>query len=466
MTILAVGLSHKTTPVEFRERLAFDEARLGAALQQLVAQEAVDEAVILSTCNRMEVYVAAKAGPQGAEAVAEFIAGYHGLDGDGRMMLEEHLEVLQSAQAVEHLFKVVSSLESLVLGEAQILGQVREAFMTAQEAGTAGTLLTRLFKQAIEVGREVRSETEIGANSVSVSTAAVNLVNQVFDGVAGLNVMLVGTGQMGRLAAQYLAEKGAGRVLVANRTFAAAQDLAAEIDGKAIPFGSLVDYLSTTDMLISCTAAPGYVIERSMAAAAMKRHRGRPLLMVDIALPRDIDPACGDVRDVFLYDLDDLGLIMDDNLKERENEAAKAEVLVARAVEEFLAWQQENAVVPTIKQMFEKAEGAAAREIDRAAKALATQKGEPLSEEERAVLDAMASSIIKKILHGPTARLRKQAANPDSLRYTEAARFLFGLDTNPMGTAHLCPAHPGQPCSVANGQPCDVTSTRNRCGNA
>jgi glutamyl-tRNA reductase len=224
----------------------------------------------------------------------------------------------------------------------------------------------------------------------------------------------------------------------------------------------MADYLTNTDMLISSTAAPGYVIERNVIARAMRRHRGRPLLMVDIALPRDIDPACGDINDVFLYDLDDLGLIMDDNIKAREGEAAKAGQLVAAAVVEFLAWQQESTVVPTIKQMFEKAENVASKEVDRAAKALAAQKGGPLNEAEAAVLDAMASSIVKKILHGPTARLRKQAAVPGSLRYTEAARFLFGLDTNPQGTGHACPAHPDKPCAVSEGKPCDV-STRSRC---
>jgi glutamyl-tRNA reductase len=463
MTVLVVGVSHKTAPVELREKLAFAPEQLPQALAQLTAAPAIEEAVILSTCNRTEVYVEAQAAPEGFAAVRAFICDYHGLAPDEASTLANHIYTRQSSNAVAHLFKVVSSLDSLVLGEAQILGQVRQAYLTASEAGTCGDVFNHLFKQAIEVGRKVRSSTAIGANSVSVSTAAVNLVGRVFDGVADLCIILVGTGQMGQLTARYLAEKGAGHILVANRTFEGAQALAAEIGGKAIPFEELGSYLRTADMLISSTAAPDYVVGRDLVAGAMRHHRGRPLLLVDIALPRDIDPACADLHDVYLSDLDDLGGIIDDNLKEREGEAVKAEELVDQAVSEFQSWKQQSAVVPTIKQMFIKAEAVAGRERDRAVKALTAQRGAELSAEELKVLDAMANSIASKILHGPTARLRKQAGNPEGLRYTESARFLFGLDTNPSGKAHPCIQHPQQTCGVAQGQLC-IAAPGTGCG--
>ncbi|MDR0888317.1 MAG: glutamyl-tRNA reductase [Coriobacteriales bacterium] len=460
--IIFAGVNHKTAHVKLRERLAFAEGTVPDALRHLMSYDDVNEAVILSTCNRVEIYADVKTGPEGMKQLTEFLKEWHGLDDELQRAMREHLICMQGKQAVTHLFEVVCSLDSMVLGEAQILGQVRQAFMDAQQAHTTGTVLTRLFKQALELGKQVRAQTEIGAKSLSVSTAAVSLVERVFDDIKNLSVVLLGTGQMGKLAATYLMEKGVSHLSIASRTFAHAQELADAIGGEAVDISELEEHIAASDVLLSCTSAKEYVIKRDVISRVRRARRGRPLLLMDIALPRDIDPACGDIGDVFLYDLDDLGGMMDDNAKGREAETTKVKEYVSQAVEKFLAWRQESSVTPTIKHMFKKASGVAAGERDRAAKALAAKHDGQLSDDDLKILDAMASSIASKILHGPTMRLRKHASDPDSLYYTEAARFLFGLDSNPSGKAHVCPARPGTLCVVQGGKECDVPEEK-RC---
>jgi glutamyl-tRNA reductase len=449
-----------------RERLALDGAALSPALQALTASELVDEAVILSTCNRTEYYLDAKDMPKGLAVLRDFICSFYGLDEREYASLRPHFYFKQGKEAVEHLFTVVASLDSQVLGEAQILGQVRTAFAAASAAGAVAKVFDKLFKQAIEVGRLVRTDTAIGAQSVSISTAAVNLVHQVYDKLSDLNVLLLGTGQMGRLAAQYLAEKGVPQLFLSSRHLDHAQALAEEMQGAlrqggsavaALPIEDLAQSLHRADVTISCTSASGYVIGPAMVREARRRRHGRPLLLIDIALPRDVDPAVGEISDVFLYDLDDLGVMVDDNLKTRAGEAKKAEQIVAEQVDAFLSWIQAEQVTPTIKDLNQKLTMYAERERDRAAKALRGQHGgQPLTAAEQGVLDAMAASIVKKIMHGPMMRLRSQAGNPDSYRYTEACRYLFGLDVNPSGKPHRCHVKPERLCQVDQGQPCDI----------
>jgi glutamyl-tRNA reductase len=455
MTLLALGLSHKTAPVALREKLAIEEPELASALAKLLGDPMIDEAVILSTCNRTEFYVSAKDAPKGADALRGFLEAQLDQPGDPAAVaaaslpplgsLREHFYLLQDKAVVEHLFTVVSSLDSQILGEAQILGQVRSAYTAAASAGATGALLNKLFKQAIECGRLVRNATAIGAQSVSISTAAVNLAQRVYESITGLKVLLIGTGQMGRLAAQYLAEKGAAQIIIANRTLANAEALAEEMQAseanqsewRAVGLDEVPACLSAVDVALSCTAAAGYVLDVATVRAGRRRHRGRPLLLVDIAMPRDIEPAAGEEPNVYLYDLDDLGVIVDEHLSEREGEAKKAEILVTEQVDGFVSWLQEQEVTPTIKQLHDKVSATVDKERARAAKELAKKRGAPLSADELAVLEAMAQSITNKVLHGPTMRLRTQASDPDSYRYTEAARYLFGLDTNPTGIPHV-----------------------------
>jgi glutamyl-tRNA reductase len=357
----------------------------------------------------------------------------------------------------------------LVLGEAQILGQVRAAYTAAAGAKTTGKLFDKLFKQAIEVGRLVRNDTAIGAQSVSVSTAAVGLVGRIYDDLADLRVLLLGSGQMGSLAARYLCEKGVRDLTVASRQLSHAQDLALDLQ-TALPSGGQVqavsmeglsDHLHRCDVVISCTGAPGYVVGLADVQAARRHRHGRPLLVIDIALPRDVQPEVGELADVYLYDLDDLGQVMDENLKNRQGEAKKAEQIVVEQVDAFMTWLQAEQVTPTIKALNRKVAAYVDGERAKAAKTLAAKRGAPLSAAEEEVLKAMASGIVKKILHGPTMRLKAQAQDPDSYRYTEAARYLFGLDVNPQGRPHRCHVNPEQVCQVDAGKRCNVAKEKN-----
>ena len=428
-----MGLSHKTASVDLREKLAFPEHVLSEALSHLCTDESVDEAVILSTCNRTEIYVDI-AQPTGAdEVLVGFLKDFHNLGDDEVSELKRHLYLLQGVEMVEHLFSVVSSLDSLVLGEAQILAQVKNGYAKAFDAGSCGLVFNHLFPQALEVGKRAHTETSIGANSISISTTAVNLARRVFEDLEQRSILVVGAGEMGELTASYLVEQGVRNITVTNRTYSTAVELAGRIGGQAVGFDALVDCLAHTDIVISSTAATDYVISRKQVELARRHRRGHSLLLIDIALPRDIDPCCNDLPDVYVYDLDAFSSIIDSNIYERELEAAKVKSIVASEVETFFIWMQERKVAPTISHMYSKMETICDGEVERAARMLASAKGAPITDAEREVLKTIAQSVGKKLLHGPTVRLRKQATNPDGYRYTDAARFLFGLDTFPLG---------------------------------
>ncbi|NTU89796.1 MAG: glutamyl-tRNA reductase [Actinobacteria bacterium] len=433
MSLLVMGLSHKTASVDLREKLAFPERVLPEALSHLSDTGVVDEAVILSTCNRTEIYVDI-VQPTGAdEVLVGFLKEFHNLDTDDIAELRRHLYILQGVEMVEHLFSVVSSLDSLVLGEAQILAQVKNGYAVAFDAGFCGVVFNHLFPQALEVGKRAHTETSIGANSISVSTTAVNLARRVFEDLEQRTILVVGAGEMGELTANYLVEQGVKKVTVTNRTFSAAVELAGRIGGEAVEFNDLVDCLARTDIVISSTAATDYVITKKQVEFARHRRRGHSLLLIDIALPRDIDPACNDLPDVYVYDLDAFSSMIDSNIYERELEAAKVKTIVASEVETFFTWMQERKVAPTISHMYSKMETICDGEVERASRMLASAKGAPITDAEKEVLKTIAQSVGKKLLHGPTVRLRKQATNPDGYRYTDAARFLFGLDAYPLG---------------------------------
>jgi len=428
MHLTLVGLSHKTAPVEIREKLTFPANVQASALSALTASSAVAEGVIVSTCNRTEIYAVTGSGFDGPGAIIDFMCDYHDLD---RHELVRYLYISEGESVVKHLFRVVASLDSMVLGEAQILGQVKEAYEHSFEAGGSQRIFNKLFRLSFEVGKRVRTETEIGENAVSISYAAVELAKKVFDSLEGRTVLVVGAGKMSELTAKHLLSNGVQQVYVANRTFARAEELAERFEGTAIPYEELFSHIVDSDIVISSTAATEYVITKEKIAAARKqspRRRRGPLFLIDIALPRDIEPEVNDLADVYLYNIDDLNGVVSANLEERMREAERADVIIAEEMAAFEAWLESMEVVPTVAAIRSKAEAIRQAELERAIKRLGG-----LSEKELATVDALTASIVNKMLHGPTERLKKVAAEKDGYSYVETARMLYGLDTNPEG---------------------------------
>jgi glutamyl-tRNA reductase len=420
MHLTLVGLSHKTAPIEIREKLTFPAQRQPAALGALLTCDEIAEAVILSTCNRTEVYAVASS-EAGTDAVIEFLCEFHGLE---RHDLARYLYVVEGEAVVRHLFRVVSSLDSMVLGEAQILHQVKEAYDLSCEAEASGRVAHKLFRQSFEVGKRVRTETAIGESAVSISYAAVELAKKVFNTLEGLTILVVGAGKMSELTAKHLVSQGVRSVLVANRTYERAVELAEKFEGTPIPYDELFERMRTTDIVISSTSAPGYVIDKAQVAAAMRGRRA-PLFLIDIAVPRDIDPAVNDVPAAFVYDIDDLNGVVESNLEERMREAKLAEVIIEEELAAFEAWLETMEVVPTIAAIRASAEAIRQDELAKAIKRLGG-----LSEKELQTVEMLSQAIVNKMLHAPTAVLKTAAAEKDGSMYIEAARRLYGLDVD------------------------------------
>jgi glutamyl-tRNA reductase len=418
MHLVLVGLSHKTAPVEIREKLTFPANVQPEALSALTRGDEINEAVILSTCNRTEIYAVAATEDGGVEAVLDFLATFHDLD---RHELVRYLYIVTGDAVVRHLFRVVASLDSMVIGEAQILHQVKEAYDHAFNAAATGRAFNKLFRQSFEVGKRVRTETAIGESAVSISYAAVELAKKVFDTLDGRTILILGAGKMSELTAKHLVSHGVARVLVVNRTFARAEELAERFCGTAVEYDRLYDALRETDIVISSTAATEYVItKRDLAPAA--RHRSRPLFLIDIAVPRDIDPDVNDLSGVFLYDIDDLNGVVESNLEERMVEARRAEGIIDEEIASFFSWLESMEVVPTVAAIRAKAEVIRQMEIEKAMKRL------DLSEKDRKTVEALTCAIVNKMLHGPTARLKKASAGKDGYVYMDIARALYGLE--------------------------------------
>ncbi len=429
MHLTLVGLSHKTAPVDIREKLTFPASRQEHALAHLLDSDAVTEAVIVSTCNRTEIYAVTAASHDGPAAIIDFMADYHDLD---RTELVRYLYISEGEAVVRHLFRVVASLDSMVLGEAQILGQVKEAYDHAFTYQATGRVFNKLFRQSFEVGKRVRTETDIGENAVSISYAAVELAKRVFDTLEGRCVLVLGAGKMSELTAKNLVGAGVSRTLVANRTFERAVELAERFDGEAIPYESLFERMREADIVISSTAAPGYVITKELLAPVLHRRRD-PLFLIDIALPRDIDPECARLGDAFVYNIDDLNGVVSTNLEERMREAERAEVIIAEEMIAFETWLDSMAVVPTVAAIRAKAERVRTEELEKAMKRLGG-----LSEKELKTVEMMSQAIVNKMLHGPTERLKQVSGERYGVGYIEAARYLYGLDSNPEGRSpHL-----------------------------
>lgn len=425
MHLTLVGLSHKTAPIEIREKLTFPAHVQPQALSALTHNDEIAEAVILSTCNRTEVYAVA-ASEAGSDAVIDFLCDFHDLD---RHELARYLYVVEGHAVVKHLFRVVASLDSMVVGEAQILHQVKEAYDLSCESGAAQRLFHKLFRQSFELGKRVRTETAIGENAVSISYAAVELARKVFDTLEGRTILVVGAGKMSELTAKHLVSQGVHSVLVANRTFERAEELAEKFQGTAIPYDRLFERMREADIVISSTSAPGYVIDKAQVAGVMKGRRS-PLFLIDIALPRDVDPAVNELSGAFVYDIDDLNGVVQSNLDDRMREARRAEVIIEEEIATFESWIESLEVVPTIAAIRAEAERIREEEYTKALKRLGA-----LSDKDRATIEALTQAIVSKMLHEPTARLRDAAEAKDGYAQVDAARMLYGLDEGHEKTA-------------------------------
>ena len=414
--IVVVGLNHETASVAVREALAFPKDVLGVALERVRLEAGLDEAMILSTCNRVEVY--GRSANNAARAVADFLARYHGRAPEE---IEKHLYLLEGEQAVRHAFRVAASLDSMVLGEAQILGQVKEAYETAERASSLGAVLNGLRTRSIAAAKRARSETAIGRNAVSLSHVAVELATKIFGALHGRSVLLVGAGKMSELAARQMVRRGARATVLGGRSFEKAEELAMSLGGRAVPFEALRTELGRADIVISGTGAPGVVVLREDVEAAEAARHGRPLFLIDIAVPRDIAEDAGKVAGVFLYDIDDLQKVATANLRERKKESAAAESIIEQEVGEFLEWRRSLEVVPLLVELRKRADEIRRAEIEKARRRLG-----PLTPEQERALDAATLAIVNKLLHTPTVRL-KELAGHGQADHVGIVRRLFDL---------------------------------------
>jgi glutamyl-tRNA reductase len=400
------GVSHHRAPIELRERVALDLEACRALAQRLDG-----EAVVLSTCNRTELYLVRE-----EHVDDEAVAALAQLAGERADDLGAALYRLRDEAAALHLFRVAAGLDSLVPGEGEILGQVRAAF----EAGAAGPFLDRLFRQALHTGKRVRMETAIGESPASVPSAAAALAQQVFGDLTGRRVLLLGAGKISESAARNLRSRGAEIGVVANRTLAHGEDLARKLGAQALAFDALAAELERADVVVSATSASELVLSRESVAAAVRARRGRPLLLLDLAVPRDLDPAINELDGCFLYDVDDLEAVVTETLSGRRGEAARAEQLVAGEADRFREWQASLDIVPTIASLRALAEEIRDRELLKA--------GGRLSERERKHIESVTSQIVAKLLHLPTIRLKEAAAAADGVVYADVVKHLFGLE--------------------------------------
>ena len=415
MQLALVGLSHKTAPVEIRERLAFSNDALRSALTSLVDRRRVNEAMILSTCNRVEVV----AESPDDRLIRDFICEFHQISHDS---VSTHLYSYRNVEAIRHVFRVTASLDSMVIGEPQILGQVKEAFRIAMDAGTVGMHLSALMNRAFAVAKKVRSETGISQSAVSVSYAAVELARKIFGDLSGKTVMIIGASKMGELAAKHLRRAGASSVLVTNRTFERAVELAKVFEGAAVPFEHFTDHMAGADIVITSTGAPHFIIGRNLAEQVIHRRKNKPIFFIDIAVPRDIDPAVNQIDNAFLYDIDDLQQVIDANLKERFKEAMRAEQIVDDEVEAFCLKMQTRDVVPTIVQLRDSLEKVRRDEIERNRRHL-----KDLSPDQQAAVDQITKSIVNKILHPPIEQLKQMAHDPQGADLADLIRKIFNV---------------------------------------
>ncbi len=420
MLVVVAGISHKTAPLDLRERLALDEASSLKLAQELLDERVACEAVALSTCNRTEVYLYGRDSLAARQAALARLARRAGVE-PGE--LEPSLYSYSGDGAIAHLFRVTSGLDSMVVGEDQIVAQLKAAYQQACEGGCTSVVFNRLFRHALEVGKRVRTETAIGERPVSVSSAAVQLALQVFGKFKDHSALIVGAGETSELTATHLKANGIEDILVTTRTLSGAEDLAGRIGGRAVPFEELEKHLSAVDIVISSTSAPHYVIAREQVERALKRRRHRPIFFIDIAVPRDLDPEIERVRNAYLYDIDDLQHMVARNREERVKEVRHAERIVEEELAGVNAWLRSLEVVPTIATLRETVEQIRRAELDRLG-----GKMSDLTDGQRARVEMLTASIVNKILHAPTVKMKEVAGHDQCYLYVDAVRTLFDLD--------------------------------------
>ena len=420
MHLLLVGASHRTAPVELRERLDFGSRGLDAAVRALAGRQSAAEAVVISTCNRAELYVVCEQPTAAVDDLIGFIADFHQLPAE---QIRPHLYSHVDHEVARHLFRVSSGLDSMVVGEPQILGQIKEAYSVATTVQTAGPVLNKLFHWAFGVGKRVRTETALAEGAVSVSFAAVSLAKKIFGNLAGRRVLVVGAGEMGKLTAIHLKAQGVAAVVITSRTLAHAQQLAEEVGGTVAAWDTLPQALLESDIVITSTGASTPILSKAQVKDAVPASRTRPLFLIDIAVPRDVDPRAAEIEQVFLYNIDDLQSIVRENLQKRGHEVSRAEQIVDEEVAKFATWHRSRGAVPTIVALRQRFEAVRRAELERLEPKLSS-----LPPEARSRVEDVTRLIIEKLLLQPTEQLKRTDDSERVAQYTEALTRLFGLD--------------------------------------
>ena len=424
--LVSIGTSHHVAPIEFRERLAFSEEQLIESHQYMRESDQIQESVILSTCNRVEVYAvlnSVRTAEAAAKVLAEFLSRCHRIDMES---LKKWTYLHHNLETIQHLFRVVSSLDSMVVGESQILGQVKDAYDTSRSAGSTGTILNRLFAKAFNVGKRIRSETTITTGAVSISYAAVELAKKIFNTLEGKTVAIIGAGEMSELTAKHLVANGVSTVIVANRTYQRAVKVAEKFKGIPLAYDSDLNFLIDADIVISSTNAPDYLIKRQPLVNIMRKRKHRYMFLIDIAVPRDIDPDVSKLDSAFLYNIDDLEAVVASNLQDRQQEAIHAEQIVSEEAKRFYDQLQVFQVNPTIKALHQQFRQIADTELQ------ACFYKTTLSDAQEAAIASMTQAIVKKLLHHPMQNLRGAVndGDADHGQYVQSLQELFALDVN------------------------------------
>lgn len=423
MNVILVGLSHKTAPVEIREKFFFSKEDIGSVLYQLKCIPGIDEGLIFSTCNRIEICALAHDTEQGFQNIIQFL-----LDRQThltREALDAFLYFYSGREAIRHIFRVASSLDSMVVGEPQILGQVKDAYDFALLHKATGVVLNKVIKKAISVAKRVRSQTKIGENAVSVSNASVELAKKIFGQLSGKSVLLVGAGEMAELTAKHLLDQGVKDITVVTRNYHRAEELAKEFHGRSARLEDVATEMVRSDIVICSTGAPHYLVNFVDVQGVIQVRKNRPIFLIDISVPRNIDPLVNEIDNVFLYDIDDLQMVVDANIKEREKEAVKAEGIIAEEVEVLSRWLKTLDVVPTIVALRNKVEAIRKGEVEKI-----LGRGGDFSPLQKEALESLSNAIVNKLLHNPLVVLKEESHSSNGSLFVEAARRLFQLDTD------------------------------------
>ncbi|MFH1287303.1 MAG: glutamyl-tRNA reductase [bacterium] len=420
MEIIVLGLNHKTSPVDLREKFSFSEGKINESLLALREYPEIRENIILSTCNRVEIYALVGEVEAGIKSIEEFLSRIKEIEVG---QFRPHIYILKGEDAVKHLFRVVSSLDSMIVGEPQILGQVKDAFDCALNEETNGIVFNMLFKKAAEVGKRTRSETDIAKNAVSVSFAGVELARKIFGDISGKSVLVIGAGEMSELTLRHLVGNGVSNVVVTNRTFERAEELAKKFDAKAVAFEESFKEMANVDIVISSTGAPHCIITKDFVSKLIKDRKYKPIFFIDIAVPRDVEEEVNTIDNVYLYDIDDLKVVVESNLKERAKEIPKVEAIVEKEKHNFFAWFNSLEVVPTIVLFKNRVEDIRKNELEKIINRLGH-----MNEKDKSLIEALTVGITNKILHLPITQLKKAVQENSGYVYADALRYLFGLE--------------------------------------